>query len=132
MRFTSLQLDGEGALGELAGHADLAAGLGAGLLGGQGLATALGQLGADNLGLPLLVGVELLQVGLLGLVQDGQDASDVLAHDIDLAQLGGGTGDLLSDAQLGQLLLVLGQSLQQLGLLLVDSKPFFHSPQISA
>lgn len=104
--FKNLQLDGELAEGELGGVLGGASGL-AGLLSlGEGLAAALGELGAERLGHGLgLLGVEGLEGIALLLGEDGEDLGDVLAEDADLGDLGGGGLGLLGDAELGEFLL---------------------------
>ena len=82
----------------------------------EGKSALLRQLGLERLGglgLQLLVGVELAQVGALVLVQHGEDASDALADGVDATNAARGAASLLRDAQLRQLLLELRELLQQ-------------------
>ena len=125
-----LGLHSEDTLGVLGGHAELLASLAARLIGLEGQAAAVSQLGAEVLWLPLLVLVVLAEVLTLILVEDGEDAGNVLAHDVDLAKLGGISANLLGNAELGELLLELTQLLQELGLVLAaeitSAKPRRH------
>ena len=115
-----LHLDGELAHGVLGGHAGLTTGLAVDLGGLEGKATTVGQLGLEALGEGLLVvSVELAEVVALSLVKDGEDASDVLAHTTDAGDLGGSVAHLLGSAELGELLLVVGELLKEVILRLI-------------
>merc|ERR1711884_113741 len=56
-----------------------------------------------------LASVELLELRLSGLVDDGKHLGDVLSHDVDLAELGGRLGGDLGNLQSSQLLSELGE-----------------------
>ena len=51
-----------------------------------------------------LSSVEFLELGLSGLVDDGQDFGDVLSDDVDLSEFGGALGGDLGDLEGGELL----------------------------
>ena len=64
----------------------------------------------------LVAGGGLAELGLGGRVKHGQHARDVLAHDADLGELGGGAAGHLRDAKLGELLLELLKLLEEVTL----------------
>jgi len=85
-----------------------------GLLGlGQCPAHGAGLLGAEILGDVLLSGGGLADALLLLLVVDGEDAGDGLADGLDLGDLGGGAAGHLGDGELGKLLAVLIELLEE-------------------
>ena len=81
------------------------------------LADGASLLGSQVQGLVLLALVELPQVLLLLLVHHNVDPGDGLAHDPDLAELGGGSTGHLGNFEGGQLVLQVVELLAQLLLL---------------
>jgi len=90
---------------------------------GESAADGACLLGAQVLGLEALVLVELAQVLLLCLVDDGEHARDGLAHVTDLGELRGRTAGNLGNSQLRQLRLQLIELLNKF-ILLFTSKVF--------
>lgn len=88
------------------------------LLGRQCTTSGTGKLWAQINGLVGLSSVDTSQVLLLRLVDDGENAGNVLSEDANLGELRGGTAGNLGDTQVGQLLLQLIKLLQQIVLLL--------------
>ena len=68
-----------------------------------------------------MVSVELAELLLLGLVDDGQDSGDVLADNANLGELGSGSSGDLGDTKGGELGLLLVKSLLK-GILLLSAE----------
>lgn len=111
MNTSHLSLDSELSDSSVAGLGDFLGGLEGLLVGGQSSADGAGLLEAKVDWLLLVVSVELAELLLLGLVDDGQDSGDVLTNDADLGELGGGSSGDLGDAEGGELGLLLVEGL---------------------
>ncbi|GMT05233.1 hypothetical protein PENTCL1PPCAC_27407, partial [Pristionchus entomophagus] len=110
---TCLGLDGELSGDELSSLSKLLGRLEGSLVGGEGATHSTGLLVPDVGGKVLLSLKELSQLLLLGLVDDGQNASDVLADDSDLGELGSGSTSDLGDLETGKLGLLLLEGLEK-------------------
>ncbi|GMR31723.1 hypothetical protein PMAYCL1PPCAC_01918, partial [Pristionchus mayeri] len=102
-------------LGELLGRLE------GSLMGGEGTTHSTGLLVPDVSGEVLLSLGKLSQLLLLGLVDDGENTSDVLADDSNLGELRGGTTGDLANLEVSELALLLLEGLEK-GLLGLSAK----------